>query len=887
MAISALTEAPILRAPVAPNLEASSLESLMPPTTTDEVRAAFLGFFAERGHTLQPSSSLIPSHPAAPLFTNAGMVPFIPYFLGEEPAPFARATSSQRCVRVRGKHDDIEVIGRTTRHLTFFEMLGNFSFGDYFKAGAIGYAWSFLTEVLGIEADRLWATVHHTDDEAFDLWTSTTGMPAQRVQRLGDDNFWEMGPTGPCGPSSEVFYDKGPGFGSEGGPAHGGEERFVEVWNLVFMSFYRQPDGSLEPLPKNNIDTGAGLERLLPVVQQVSSVFDTDVLRGLIGRAEALTGARYGADPEHDVSLRILADHARAFTFLIADGVVPSNTERGYVLRRIIRRAVRHAQRVGAAEPVLAEMARAVAEAMRDSAPELPGTIEAVAEVLDREEHRFQETLSLGLRTLDELMASGVTTISGADAFRLHDTFGFPVDLTREIAADRGVEVDIDGFEQAMAEQRRQARSGGPAEGGEESARYLAVLDAHGPTEFLGYSTIDAEGTVVAVLHGPTAGQLEVFTDRTPFYAEGGGQLGDQGRILGEGGEAKVVDTTAALPGLIRHVVEGGDWLAAGQHVRLQVDGPRRDALRRSHTATHLLHWALRTTFGEGLRQQGSLVAPDQLRFDFNFHTGLSDEQIADLEDLVAAQIITDGPVRVEEMPKAEAVAAGAISFFGEKYGEVVRVVRAGDASVELCGGTHVASLGQIGTMVIRSESSVGSNLRRIEAVTGMAARQEIRRRTALLEQLAEALKVGPDEAPDALRRLQEHDRATEKARRELEARLDAAAAAELAAAAVGGVVVARRDGRDAGALRALALAVRQADGVRAVGLIGSPDGRSAALVVALADGAGDAGAVAKQIAPLIGGGGGGKDPRLATAGGRDASRIDEALAALRQALAS
>ncbi len=863
----------------------------MPPTTADEVRAAFLRFFTDRQHVLVPSAGLIPAHPAAPLFTNAGMVPFIPYFLGEEPAPFLRATSSQRCVRVRGKHDDIDAIGRTTRHLTFFEMLGNFSFGDYFKAEAIAHAWSFLTGVLGIGADRLWVTVHHTDDEAFELWTSLTAVPAERVQRLGSDNFWEMGPTGPCGPSSEIFYDKGPELGDDGGPEHGGVERFVEVWNLVFMSFFRQADGTLDPLPRNNIDTGAGLERLLPIVQDTTSVFDTDVLRGLIATAEQLTGASYGAGAEDDVSLRILADHARAFTFLIADGVVPSNTERGYVLRRIIRRAVRHAQRLGAQRPVLAAMSSAVVAAMLASAPELATFAGTVAETLDREEHRFQETLTLGLGTLDQLMAGGTTEISGADAFRLHDTFGFPVDLTREIAADHGVSVDVAGFDEAMAAQRQQARGAtDQASGGEpgRADRYQAILDEAGRTEFIGYTTNEAEATVVGVVPSEMPGVVEVFTDRTPFYAEGGGQLGDHGTMTrrgGDAGTARVVDTNMAVAGLVRHVVEGGAWIRPGQSLLLRVDGDHRAALRRSHTATHLLHWALRTMFGDSLRQQGSLVAPDQLRFDFNHHAPLTTDDLAALEDLVAAQIMGDRPVRVEEMPKAEAVAAGAISFFGEKYGDVVRVVRAGDESVELCGGTHVSSLGEIGGMLVRSESSIGSNLRRLEAVTGLAARAEVRRRTALLADIAGALRVSPDEAPDALRRLQEHSRAADRARRSLEVEVDAGMASRLAAEAVGGTVVARCDGRDQGSLRTLALAVRQVGGVHAVALVGTPDQRSVALVVALADGAGDAAAIAKQVAPVIGGGGGGRDPRLATAGGRLVDRIDDAVAVLREQL--
>ncbi len=438
------------------------------PLNADELRSSFLDFFVARDHRLTSSASLVPEHPAAPLFTNAGMVQFLPVFFGEEPPASPRATSAQKCLRVRGKHDDIEIVGRSTSHLTFFEMLGNFSFGDYFKEGAIQYAWEFLTETLGLEGERLWATVHTSDDEAAQIWQELVGLPAERIQRMGEDNFWEMGATGPCGPSSEIFYDKGSEHGADGGPAGGGEERYVEIWNLVFMESNRLEDGSLTALPKRNIDTGAGLERILPIIQGSSSVFDTDVLRRLIGSAEELTRSVYGRDEEDDVSLRILSDHARAVTFMLADGVVPSNLERGYVLRRIIRRAIRHGQRIGAREGTMAAMAASVTEVMGDAYPELGRSLGMVSDILEREEHRFMETLSLGLGMLEELISDGVPLISGSDAFRLHDTYGFPVELTAEIAAERKVGLDMEGFEHAMAHQRELARSAAGGGSGDE-----------------------------------------------------------------------------------------------------------------------------------------------------------------------------------------------------------------------------------------------------------------------------------------------------------------------------------------------------------------------------------------------------------------------------------
>jgi alanyl-tRNA synthetase len=853
--------------------------------TTNQLRSRFLEFFIERKHTLVPSSPLIPTHPSAPLFTNAGMIQFLPYFLGEEPALHRRATSAQRCLRVRGKHDDIENVGRTTRHLTFFEMLGNFSFGDYFKAGAIELAWELLTEVLGLSPERLWVTVHETDDEASRLWQEVVDFPADRIQRAGEDNFWEMGATGPCGPCSEIFYDRGPELGSGGGPVHGAEERYVEIWNLVFMSYNRLDGGVLEPLPKKNIDTGMGLERILSVVQGKLSLFDTDILRGLIANAEELTGSVYGRDPETDVSLRILADHARATTFLVADGVVPSNEQRGYVLRRIIRRAVRHAQRAGARKVILPEMATAVAAAMGSAYPQVEDELGRVRETLEREEHRFLETLTVGLSMLDDVLDDQATAISGDTAFKLHDTYGFPIDLTREIATERGLTVDVAGFERAMQRQRELARAAadrGVTSGDSASLRSLA--EEIGPTAFVGYEKTRAEATIRAVRENPSSGTLEVFTDTTPFYPESGGQVGDTGTIVTETGRGTVTDTDAPLPGLIRHQVKlDSGSLSPGQSAELQVDSIRRDALRRSHTATHLLHWALRKVFGPQLHQQGSLVAPDYLRFDFNHHAAPTREELEQVERLVVEQILGDSAVEVSEMPLARARSLGALSFFGEKYGENVRVVRAGAESVELCGGTHVGSLGRIGEFLIQSEASTGSNLRRIEALTGLGAHEYNRRQRELLRSAAESLRVAPSEVLAAIGRLRrgQQEREREQRRRAAETHRDLAA--ELAGSAADGVVVARLDGKDPEAMRELATAAL-GRGIRAVGLVGSPDGETASVVVAVEGGAVDAAAIARAAAKVLGGGAGGSR-RLAMGGGRDLDRADEAIAILRSSL--
>ncbi|MGC8626803.1 MAG: alanine--tRNA ligase [Acidimicrobiales bacterium] len=853
-------------------------------------RRAYLDFFVARGHTEVPSAGLVPHHPRAPLFTNAGMNQFIPYFLGEEVPPYRRATTAQKCVRVRGKHDDIDQVGRSPKHLSFFEMLGNFSFGDYFKAEAITWAWEFITEVVGLEADRLWVTVHTDDDEAADIWADSVGVPRSRVQRTGADNFWEMGETGPCGPCSEIHFDRGSDWGEAGGPVGGSEGRYVELWNLVFQQYDRQKSGELVPLAKAGIDTGAGLERFLAVVEGVPTIWETDVLRPLVAAAESLTGRSYGRDEVTDAGLRVLADHARTMSFLISDGVFPSNEDRGYVLRRIIRRAVLRASSLGAKRLVCPTMVGAVVEVMGQAYPSLQKSSDFVASVAGKEEERFRANLRSGMSLLDAELAAG-DELSGEVAFKLHDTHGFPIELTREIAEARGARVDLQGFSVAMQRQRDQSREAGKGQAVAEQANlgsYREILEQFGPSVFTGYTGTRAEGRVLAVLAAPEAGKLEVFLDRTPFYAEAGGQVGDTGTISTSSGRARVIGTTAALPGLHRHLVvmEEG-FLEPGQEALASVDEERRAAIRRNHTATHLLHWALREVLGNHVKQQGSLVAPDHLRFDFTHYAAVSRAELDKVEDLVNAQVLSDMPVSTVEMPRAEAEAKGAIAFFGDKYGEVVRVVHAGDKSMELCGGTHVERLGMIGLMQVVSESSIGSNLRRVEAVTGTSTLERLRANEARLAEAANLLRTSPEDLVGAIERRLAEQRAIQEELRSVRQEALAGEAATLAlSAGRNGAVVARRDGLSPDRLRELALALRSRPGVRAVVLGGCPGDGKVSLVAAVEKGYVPAAPeLVAKAARVVGGGGGGRNPELAMAGGRDASRLDEALEEARSEL--
>ncbi|MDP7066611.1 MAG: alanine--tRNA ligase, partial [Acidimicrobiales bacterium] len=852
-----------------------------------ELREAFSKFWNERGHEVRGSASLIPHEPSL-LFTVAGMVPFMPYFLGEEQPPASRLCTIQKCVRAGGKHNDLDDIGRTNRHFTFFEMMGNFSFGDYFKAEAIPWAWEFVTEVLRLEKDRLWVTVHVSDDDAEEIWTTAVGLPSERIQRLDKDNWWAAGDTGPCGPCSEIFYDLGPEYGADGGPAEGGEDRFIEVWNLVFMQFSNDGSGELTPLPQTGIDTGAGLERLLAVLQGVPSAWDIDLFAPLLSEAERITGLEYGQDPAVDISMRIFADHARATALLISDGVFPSNEERGYVLRRIIRRAVRHAWTLGVEEVVMPRLVEVVCDVMGDHYSELREQLELVKDVVGREEEQFRRTLATGSQILDE----AVTTLNqgealpGSIAFQLHDTFGFPVEVTEEILSERNLTLDKEGFDEEMNQQReraRSARSEGPTVANEA---YREILNQFDVTEFIRDSGVVHDAQVLAVIQVDDT-QVEVFLDKTPFYAESGGQIGDTGTITTKSGVVAIDDCTYALPGLHRHVgriVEG--TVGSSSEAVAEIDDERRSAIRRNHTATHILHWALREVLGEHVQQAGSLVAPDRLRFDFNHFEAVTTDELSRIEDLVNTELLTNAPCRHYETTMEHAQEAGAIAFFGDKYGDMVRVLEAGQHSLELCGGTHVNALGDIGHLRIISESSIGSNIRRVEAITGLATVERLQTDENLIAKMSEILNTSTDELLDALqRRLGEMKdlRSQIKALRQVTA---GARANELADNAEEGVVVARLDGMERDELRDLAAAIRDRPQIRAVVLAGTPDGGGVALVAAVPpEGEFEAAELIDEAAQAIEGGFGRKgNPPLIVAGGKNVDGIEQALDSARRA---
>jgi alanyl-tRNA synthetase len=861
----------------------------MGPTSTD-IRRAFTDFWVERGHRPMPAADLVPQDPTI-MFTIAGMVPFKDFFTGRAVPEVRRATTIQPCVRTV----DIDVIGTTRRHLTFFEMLGHFSFGDYFKTEAIPWCWELYTEVFKMDPEKLWVTVHETDDEAEKIWTDSVGVPAGRIQRMGEDNFWKMGPTGPCGPCSELYYDLGESFGEGGGPAFGGEERYLEVGNLVFMQYDRKkPEGALEPLPAPSVDFGGGLERVLAVVQAVGSVFLTDVIEPCLRRAEELTGARAkGGDPVATARLCVMADHARTMSFVASEGVVPSNDGRGFVLRRLVRRVVMKASQLGCEEPVVGPLVQAVAATMGTAYPRLIEALESTRAVLEHEEEAFRRTLRAGLAILEESLGeSSGGVLDGRVAFQLHDTHGFPIDLTREIAEERGVAVDMAGFEAEMERQRSRARRATKERAPSASEdSYMEILNRSGTTEFVGYDSLVAESEVVAVAQPASRPErsgsgeplyegplLEVFLRTSPFYAESGGQLGDTGLLVTSSGRARVVDTTFALPGLIRHlcVLEDGD-IVVGDLATASVDAERRDGLRRNHTGTHLIHWALREVLGDHVHQQGSLVAADRLRFDFSHFRQADADELRQVEDLVNSSVLTDSPVATLETSREEAMAMGAMAIFGEKYGERVRVVEAGP-SRELCGGTHVHALGMIGPVRIVAESSVGSGIRRIEAVSGSVSIAYMRSLEDKLSRAARALRVTPAEVPEALERTLERLRQIDEELKKESARRRAAFASSLAEKAESGVVVERHDGASPEELRELAAQVRSVPGVSAVVLIGSPDGQRVALVAAVPKGSPlMASDLIAEAAKAVGGGSG-RAQDLAVAGGRDPSRIDEAL---------
>ncbi len=860
-----------------------------PPSTANQLRDAYTAFFADRGHTPVASASLIPHDPTV-LFTVAGMVPFKSYFVGDETPPFKRAVTAQKCARAGGKHNDLDDVGRTKRHLVFFEMLGNFSFGDYFKTDAIPWSWELVTEVFGLDGDRIWITVHESDDEAEQIWHDQVGVPMNRIQRLGDkDNFWQMGETGPCGPCSELHIDRGPSFGPDGGPLNDPQgDRFMEFWNLVFMQFNQAPDGTRTPLPKPSIDTGAGLERILALVQGKDSVWETDVMQPLIDQASSATGKSYRTgdyDDKNSFSLRVLAEHARSSTMLVNDGVFPSNEGRGYVLRRIIRRAVRHAYLLGTERLVMPGLVETAIDVMGGAYPDVIKNRDFIVGVLTKEEERFRQTLKTGLIILEDELAKDRKVLMGTTAFTLHDTYGFPLELTEEIAGERGVAVDRQGFDTDMAEQRRRAKAArkSNAADDDQTEAYREISEQFGATEFLGYEQSSADGRVLGVMDGADD-TVEIFLDRTPFYAESGGQVGDTGTITTATGVAEVLDTTYALPGLRRHTARiTSGTITNGQHATVTIDDVRRDAIRRNHTGTHVLHYALRTVLGPHVKQAGSLVGPDRLRFDFSHYSAVTDEEIARIEQVANTEVLTNSPARSYETTKDEAAAFGAIAFFGDKYGDIVRVLEAG-SSVELCGGTHVKATGDIGTIKIVGESSIGSNLRRIEAVTGYNSVALLQRDDRLLNDAARLVGVPANDLLDGVQRKIDEIKSLNDEIKLLRSKAAMGQAIELAAQADGGVLVSRVDGLIPSDLRELALAVRQQPGVDAVVLGGlTPTGGVSLVAAVTPTFGGQAGDLITDAAKAVGGGGGGKGD-IATAGGKNSDGLDEALRLAKQA---
>jgi len=856
--------------------------------TSAEIRRAFLDYFARNGHQVVESSPLVPANDPTLLFTNAGMVQFKDVFLGRDKRPYSRAVSSQRCVRAGGKHNDLENVGYTARHHTFFEMLGNFSFGDYFKRDAIRYAWEFLTGALRLPEDRLWVTVYLDDDEAADIWLTEIGVDPVRFSRLGaDSNFWAMGDTGPCGPCSEIFYDHGPDVwgGPPGSPEEDGD-RYIEVWNLVFMQYNRDAEGALTPLPKPSVDTGMGLERLAAVLQGVHSNYDTDLFRHLIQAAARATDT---ADLESK-SLRVIADHIRSCAFLIADGVTPGNEGRGYVLRRIIRRAIRHGYHLGQRTPFFYTLVDALDEVMGEAYPELTRSRDQIKRVLRLEEERFAETLEQGMRILDEAIEGlAGTEIPGATVFKLYDTYGFPADLTADIARERGLTLDMAGFEREMAAQRERARAASHF-GADQSFR----IGLEGETDFTGYERLVDEATVIALFAdgesvdrlGPGEAGLVVL-DRTPFYAESGGQVGDTGRVLSKdgSGEFRVEDTRKQGGDVIGHVgrVASGE-LNVGDLVEARVDADARRATALNHSATHLLHAALRRVLGPHVQQKGSLVAPDRLRFDFAHFEPVTRDEQREIERLVNAQIRENDMVETRIMSLDDAKASGAMALFGEKYSEQVRVLRMGDFSTELCGGTHVRAVGDIGFFKIVAEAGIASGVRRIEAVTGANAIAWVEREDERLQNLAGILKAGRDDVEDKVAQLLERSRRLEKELEQLKAKLASAAGSDLASGAVevSGVKVlaARLDNVDPKALRETLDQLKNKLG-RAVVVLGAVSGDKVSLVAGVTADCTDrmkAGELVNLVAQRVGGKGGGRAD-MAQAGGTDPAALPDALA--------
>jgi alanyl-tRNA synthetase len=880
-------------------------------TSTNDIRRSFLDYFSANGHERVASAPLVPHNDPTLMFVNAGMVPFKNVFTGLETRPYSTAVSSQKCVRAGGKHNDLDNVGYTARHHTFFEMLGNFSFGDYFKDQAILHAWTLLTKEWGLAPDRLTATVYHTDDQAFELWRKIAGLPEERIIRIATkDNFWAMGADGPCGPCSEIFYDHGDHIagGPPGSPDEDGD-RFVEIWNLVFMQHLQAADEITGDLPKPSIDTGMGLERIAAVMQGVHDNYDTDTFRALIGESAELT--RTDANGAMKASHRVIADHMRASGFLIADGVLPSNEGRGYVLRRIMRRAMRHAHLLGAKEPLMHRLMPSLAAEMGGAYPELLRAQPLIEATLLQEETRFRQTLDKGLKLLDEATATMTAgdTLPGDVAFKLYDTYGFPYDLTEDALRAQGLRVDRAGFDEGMARQKAMARAAWKGSGETASDEiWYDLADELGGTEFTGYLSTEGEGQVVALVKdgarvdAATAGDaVVILTNQTPFYGESGGQVGDAGVIAGEGGlTARVEDTGKPLGRLHAHhaVIEAGD-LKAGDLVHLAIDAARRDRIRANHSATHLLHAALRNRLGGHVTQKGSLVADDRFRFDFSHPQALSPQEIADIEAEVNAEIRGNQPVSTRLMTPDDAIAAGALALFGEKYGDEVRVLTMGPRereraySVELCGGTHVSALGDIQLFKIVSEGAVAAGIRRVEAMTGEAARRWLVDREDKLKDVAAQLRANPDEVPARVAALAENVRKLEKELAEAKKALALGGSGGGGAAAdpedVNGTKFLGQsfDGLDPKDLRGLANDARARLGSGVAAFVTVNDGKASVLVAVTDDLTSRLSAVdlVRKGVAAVGGQGGGGRPEMAQGGGPDGSKAAEALAAVRSAL--
>ena len=882
--------------------------------SVNDIRSTFIDFFNKNGHEPVSSSPLVPRNDPTLMFTNAGMVQFKNVFTGLEKRPYKRAVTSQKCVRAGGKHNDLDNVGFTARHLTFFEMLGNFSFGDYFKDGAIDLAWNLITKEYGLPKDKLWVTVYHEDDEAHELWKKIAGLPDERVIRIASsDNFWSMGDTGPCGPCSEIFYDHGDQFwgGPPGSPEEDGD-RFIEIWNLVFMQFDQVTKDERIDLPRPSIDTGMGLERFASVMQGTNNVFETDMFVSLVDAAAHATGVSPSGDQL--TSLRVIADHLRSMSFLIAEGVLPSNEGRGYVLRRIMRRAMRHATLLGSSEPVIHRIIPTLVEEMGQAYPELGSGQSMIAETVRLEEERFLKTLGRGLAILEE-ETSGFKEgdmLDGVTAFKLYDTYGFPLDLTQDALRTRGIHVDLTGFEDAMARQRAEARKSWAGSGEAASAEvWFAIADTVEPTEFLGYETENAEGVVTALVKdGAEVQSLAagdegfVILNQTPFYGESGGQVGDTGTMSGEGIVIEVTDVSKPASGVFAHKVKIVDGtVKPGTPLTLSVDHTRRSAIRANHSATHLLHEALREVLGTHVAQKGSLVSPDRLRFDFSHAKPVSDEEIAEVERLANGIILQDAPVETRLMAVDDARAAGAMALFGEKYGDEVRVVTMGTAregdkagkiySMELCGGTHVRRTGEIGVVSVIQESSVAAGVRRIEALTAEGARRHFAEQEAELKAIAGTLKVSPKDARARVEALLDERRQLERQLSDARQKLAMGGGAggqddgpeDIGGTAFVGKVVEGLQPKD---LRGMIDGTKKQIGSGIVAMIGiGEDGKAAIAVGVTADLTDRFSAVdlVRAGSALLGGKGGGGRPDMAQAGGPDGSKADEAIAAIRTAI--